>query len=369
MRGILVTLAAAAFTWGLSPARAEDVLVAVAGPMSGPFAAFGAQMKAGAEAAVAGINAQGGVLGKTLVVETADDGCEIKGAVESANGIAGKAAKLVVGHFCAEASIAAARIYEEEGIVLVSPATTAPAFTDQGGWNVIRLSGRDDAQGAAAGARLARDFAGKRVAIVHDGTPYGSALAESARRVMNAAGLIEVLYEAYPAGDRSYPALATRLRKAEVDAVYVGGRHAEAGLIVRDLRGKGSKAVLLSADALLTQAFWVTAGKAGEGTLFTFSRDATRSPSATAALERLKAAGATPDPYAISAYAAVEAWAQGVAAAGTLEGKAVAAKLRSGLELDTALGKITLDPKGDLRGMEYDWYVWSKGSIYEVPGK
>jgi branched-chain amino acid transport system substrate-binding protein len=184
---------------------------------------------------------------------------------------------------------------------------------------------------------------------------------------MNAAGLAEVLYEAFSAGDRSYPALAARIRKAEAEAVYVGGRHAEAALIVKELREKGSKAALLAGDALLTQAFWAAAGAAGEGTLLTFARDPAKNPAAAKAVTSLRIAGAVPDPFAVHAYAAVEAWAQGAAAAGTLEGKAVAAKLRSGLELDTAIGRITLDQKGDVRGAEYVWYAWSKGVLYEAP--
>ncbi len=68
--------------------------------MTGQYAAFGDQMKAGAEQAVADINAAGGVLGQQLVLEVGDDACDPKQAVAVANQLAGKGVAFVAGHFC-----------------------------------------------------------------------------------------------------------------------------------------------------------------------------------------------------------------------------------------------------------------------------
>src|SRR6516162_11898210 len=63
-----------------SAAFAEDLTIAVAGPMTGGESAFGRQMKNGAEMAVKDLNAGGGVLGKKLALNVEDDACDPKQA-------------------------------------------------------------------------------------------------------------------------------------------------------------------------------------------------------------------------------------------------------------------------------------------------
>src|SRR5690606_13199555 len=133
---------------------------------------------------------------------------------------------------------------------MISPASTNPALTEEGGPNVYRICGRDDQQGLVAGATLAKEFADKNVAIVPDKTAYGKGLADETKAAMNAAGKEEVMYEAYTAGEKDHTALVSKLKQANVDALYVGGYHTEAGLIVRQMRDQGMNTVLISGDAL-----------------------------------------------------------------------------------------------------------------------
>ena len=161
----------AALAVGLSgPALAQDISIATIGPMTGQYASFGAQMKAGAEQAVADINAAGGVNGQQIKLIIEDDACDPKQAVAAAN-------KLI--NFCSGSSIPASKVYADEGIVQISPASTNPKLTDErAGPNVYRVCGRDDQQGQVAGAYLAKNFAGKKVAILHEKTAYGKGLAD-----------------------------------------------------------------------------------------------------------------------------------------------------------------------------------------------
>ena len=167
------------------------------GPITGQFAAFGEQLKKGAEKAVADINAAGGVNGEKLVLEIGDDACDPKQAVNVANQMVAKGVKFMAGHFCSGSSIPASKVYEEEGILQISPASTNPSFTDEGGWNVARVCGRDDAQGIVAGDFLAKNYAGKKVAIIDDKSAYGKGLADETRKALNAAGLTEAMNEVY----------------------------------------------------------------------------------------------------------------------------------------------------------------------------
>ena len=169
-----------ALATGLSaPAFAQEISIATIGPMTGQYASFGAQMKAGAEQAVADINAAGGVNGKQLKLIVEDDACDPKQAVAAAGKLAAAGVALVAGHFCSGSSIPASKVYAEEGIVQISPASTNPKLTDErAGPNVFRVCGRDDQQGQVAGKYLADNYAGKKVAILHDKTAYGKCLAD-----------------------------------------------------------------------------------------------------------------------------------------------------------------------------------------------
>ena len=141
--GVALTMAAA-------PAQAQ-IQIATVGPMTGEYASFGQQMKLGAEQAVADINKAGGVLGQQLVLTVGDDACDPKQAVSVANQMAGKKVKLVAGHFCSGSSIPSSKVYAEEGILQISPASTNPDYTEKGSWNTFRVCGRDDQQGKVAG--------------------------------------------------------------------------------------------------------------------------------------------------------------------------------------------------------------------------
>ena len=145
-----------------------DIRIAVAGPMKGQFAAFGEEMRIGAEKAVADLNAAGGVNGETLVLETVDDGCDADQAVAVANQLIGRDVVFVAGHLCFSSSIAASEVYAGAGIVQMSPATTLPKFTDERqGEGIFRLAPRDDRQADVAGRLLMNEFGDKRIAILH----------------------------------------------------------------------------------------------------------------------------------------------------------------------------------------------------------
>src|SRR5271166_3752413 len=154
-------------------ALAEDLTIAVAGPMTGGESAFGRQMKNGAEMAVADINAASGVLGKKLALDVEDDACDPKQARSVAEKIGSAKIPFVAGHYCSSSSIPASEAYEDGNVLQITPASTATKFTDGKLWNVARVCGRDDQQGPVAADYIAKFYKGKNVAILNDKTTYG----------------------------------------------------------------------------------------------------------------------------------------------------------------------------------------------------
>ena len=342
-------------------ATADELVIGTAGPLTGQYAIFGEQMVRGAEMAVADINAAGGVLGKTLVLELGDDACEAKQAVAVANQMANKGIAFMAGHFCSSTSIPASEVYYEEDIVQISPASTNPTLTEQGFDNVFRVCGRDDQQGEMAGQFLAKNFAGKRFAVLHDKTAYGKGLADETKKALNANGIQEVMYEAYPAGEKDYTALVSKLKAANIEVIYVGGYHTEAGLIVRQARQQGLQAQLVSGDALVTEEFWSITGDAGEGTLFSFSPDPAKNPEAADVVARFLDQGYRPEGYTLYTYAAIQVFAQAAEMAGTTDADKVIGVLR-GKTFDTVFGTIGFDAKGDVSAPGYVFYEWKNGN-------
>ncbi|MBR0715226.1 MULTISPECIES: branched-chain amino acid ABC transporter substrate-binding protein [Bradyrhizobium] len=352
-----------------SAAFAQDVTIAVAGPMTGGESAFGRQMKNGAEMAVADLNAAGGVGGKKLALSVNDDACDPKQARSIAEKIAGAKIPFVAGHFCSSSSIPASEAYADGNVLQITPASTNPLFTERKLWNVARVCGRDDQQGLIAAQYIGKNFKGKNIAILNDKTTYGKGLADETKKALNKAGITEKMYESYNKGDKDFNAIVSRLKKDNIDLVYVGGYHQEAGLILRQMRDQGLKTVLMSGDALADKEYASITGPAGEGTLFTFGPDPRNKPTAKKIVEAFKAKGIDPEGYTLYTYAAMQVWSQAVKKAGTTDAKKVMETMKAG-KWDTVLGPIEYDAKGDIKQIDYVVYKWdAKGNYAELGAK
>jgi branched-chain amino acid transport system substrate-binding protein len=364
--GLLIALAAVILTGCGGGDGDTTTPIAIVGPITGQYASFGAQMKNGGDMAVADINAAGGVLGKKLDLSTGDDACDPKQAVAVANQMTGAGVKLVAGHYCSGSSIPASKVYAESDMVQISPASTNPTLTDdRAGPNIYRVCGRDDQQGGVAGKYLASHLGDKKIAFVQDKTAYGKGLADETKKAMNAAGKQEEMYEAITAGEKDYSALVSKLKQANIDVVYFGGYHTEAGLIIRQMRDQGMQIILMGGDALITQEFWSITGDAGEGTLMTFSPDPRKNPAAAEVVKRFKDKGIEPEGYVLYTYAALQAWKQAAEKSKSVEREDIVKALND-TEFDTVIGKFKFNEKGDPNLPPYAVYRWSKGTYEQI---
>ena len=346
-----------------------DFKLGWAGPLTGGSAAVGVQNLNGVKQAVEDINAAGGILGEKIVLETQDDAGEPKQAVSVANVLVGDGLHFVIGHQNSGASIPASDVYAEANILQVTPASTNPKFTDRGLWNTFRTCGRDDQQGTVAGDYLAKTFAGKKIFIVHDKTTYGKGLADETKKAMNKAGLQEVASEGINAGEKDYSALVSKIKAAGADAVYFGGVYTEAGLIRRQMTDQGVSAPMLGGDAILSSEFSAIAGPGGEGTMITFSPDARKNPAAAPILARFKAKNIDPEGFTLYGYAAVQVIAEAVKAVGKADAKMVADKLHAGMTVDTVVGPLSYDKKGDITRLDFVFYKLTGGQFQETASR
>ncbi|MGB6535589.1 MAG: branched-chain amino acid ABC transporter substrate-binding protein [Xanthobacteraceae bacterium] len=347
-------------------ASAQEVKFGVGGPITGPNAATGLQMKNGVEQAVEDINAAGGILGKKITVEFGDDVSDPKQGVSVANNFVADGIQFVIGHYNSGVTIPASQVYYENGILEITPASTNPQVTERGMWNIFRTCGRDDQQGRVAGAYILAHFKGKRIAFVNDKTTYGKGLADEALKTIEAGGMHEVLNEGINTGEKDYSALISKIKLANPDLVYFGGLYTEAGLIVRQMRDQGVTAPLMGGDGITSDEFATVGGPGVIGSLMTYGPDPRNRPEAKAIVAKFRAKGFEPEAYTLYSYAGVQIIAQAAAAAKSLDPKKVADMMHSGMHFHTVIGDISYDKKGDITRLDYVVYIWKKDASGKI---
>lgn len=360
MRMIVRTMTAALMAAAIAYPAMADIKIGVAGPLTGPNAAYGAQYKTGVEAAVAEINAAGGVLGEQLSVVTGDDVSDPKQGVSVANKFVADGVKFVVGHYNSGVTIPASEVYAENGVLFVTPTATNPMVTERGLWNAFRACGRDDQQGGIAAKFILEKLKDKKVAIVDDKSTAGQGIADEMRKAYHAGGGKEVLSEQINPGEKDYSALVAKVKQSGADLLYYGGQHTEAALIVRQMRDQGVTAVLMGGDGISNSEFGAIAGPAAAGTLMTSFPDPTTLPDAKTAAAELTKRGVPLEAITLYAYAATQVIADGIAKSGGQDTQKVADQLHSGAEISTVIGPISYDAKGDIKQPGFVVFEWKE---------
>jgi branched-chain amino acid transport system substrate-binding protein len=346
---------------GATAAQA-DVVFGVALPRTGPTAAIGEQILNGVVAAAKDVNDKGGVTGQKLVLEVLDDACDPKQAVSVANRFMQGPVRVIIGHMCSGASIVASDVYAEHGALMISPASNSAKLTDRGLPGVFRVCGRDDDQAKVTAKIIAERFPGQKIAILHDNAPFGRGLAEATKANLNAIGVNEALFAAVTPGERDYAAVISRLKAAGITVAYYGGYPQEMGTLVRQSADQAFKAQWFTGSGMASKEFAAVGGPATDGVLMTFNPDPRKRQEAAAVVGAFKAQGIEPDGFTLYGYAAVQAAALAANKAQSTDPRVLDKTLKTE-RLDTILGNIGFDQKGDITAPGYVLYVWTDGSF------
>ncbi|KAA0694738.1 branched-chain amino acid ABC transporter substrate-binding protein [Halopseudomonas laoshanensis] len=352
-------IAVAALAGASSFAMAADTIkIALAGPVTGPVAQYGDMQFIGAKMAIEQINKAGGVNGSQLEGVVFDDACDPKQAVAVANRIVNQEIQFVVGHLCSSSTQPASDIYEDEGILMVTAASTSPEITTRGYELVFRTIGLDSLQGPTAGKYIAEQVKPSKVAVIHDKQQYGEGIATAVRDVLTEAGIDVPVFEGVTAGDKDFSALIAKLRQEGVDFVYYGGYHPELGLILRQSAEQGLDVKFMGPEGVGNSDISAIAGEASEGLLVTLPKAFDEDPRNADLVAAFKAKNEDPSgPFVFPAYAAVQIIADGIKLAGDTDTDKVAEALR-GNEFDTPTGVLSFDEKGDLQDFNFVVYEW-----------
>ena len=346
----------------------ETVKLGVAGAHSGDLASYGIPSVRAAELVVKEINSKGGVLGREVQLLVEDDVCKPEVATNTATRLISQGVHVVLGHICSGATKSALGIYNDSKIVTMSPSATNPDLTQSGRYPCFfRTIASDDAQ-----ARLETDFALdvlklKKIAVIHDKGDYGKGIAEFAKKFLEESGRAEVvLYEGVTPGAMDYSAIVQKIKRFKAEAVIYGGYHPEAAKIIKQMRKKRMKTIFISDDGVKDDTFIKVAGKNAEGVYATGPKDVSANPMAVSANEaHKKEYGTEPGAFFLNAYSATLALLNAVEKAGKTDYNAVSHALRTEY-VDTPLGKIRFDERGDTIGIGFSMYQVRNGVYVEL---
>ncbi|MBN9047379.1 MAG: branched-chain amino acid ABC transporter substrate-binding protein [Rhizobiales bacterium] len=359
MKRFTKLLAGSAIASGLMFAQAyaaDTIKIGVAGPLTGPNAVFGEQVYDGVAAYVNGVNAAGGINGKKIELIKGDDACEPKQAIAVANHFVDQdKVQAVIGHFCSSSTIPASEIYNDAGILEMTPASTNPTVTDRGLETVFRGCGRDDQQAVVAGAFLLDTLKRDKIALIHDKDTYGQGLVDAVKKTIEARGVKPVLYEGLTRGERDFNALVTKIKSSGANAVYFGGLVPEGSTLIRQIKEQGLDVVVVSGDSFAQKELVAAAGGPAnlKNVYYSATPDPLADPSTKGVQEALKKANITPANYTLYGYANAQAVVAALKAGDDV--KAQEKWLRSNT-VDSAIGKITWDEKGDIKDFKFVFY-------------
>ena len=317
---------------------------------------------------VEAVNARGGILGKKVELIIEDDVCKPEIATNTATKLVSQGVAAVIGHICSGATKSAVGIYKDSKIICISPSATNPDLTQSGEYpNFYRTIASDDAQG-----RLEVDFAinilkVKKIAVIHDKGDYGKGLAEFAKIFVEKSGRAKVvLFEGVTPGAVDYSAVVQKIKHSGAEAVIYGGYHPEASKIIMQMRTKRMDTLFISDDGVKDETFIKVAGKYAEGVYATGPRDTTKNPLAVKAIsDHKKKYGADPGAFFLNAYAATQALLAAIQKAGSTDYNAVGKALKSEY-VETPLGKISFDKRGDAIGVGFTMYRVKNGVYTEI---
>jgi branched-chain amino acid transport system substrate-binding protein len=256
--------------WGCVELEAGDkVKIAYVGPMTGDYSAFGIDISRGAELAVVANPEIKGFEIELIVEDT-------QGSPEQGAAVANKLAAdpqmvAVAGHTFSGSTEAAIPVYEDAGIVMVSPSTTLVGLPMVGPNVYNRVAFSDGDQGRMAAEYIYNELGIRQVVVVHDGGAYGQGLVEVMSENFEGLGGEVLGMEAITPGETDYSAQLADIATLGPELLYYGGYDADAAVLVSQMAGAGlGDANFFGCDGTYGVNYIELAGSASEGTYSTY---------------------------------------------------------------------------------------------------
>lgn len=250
---------------GDSTAQVDTIKVALVAPLSGDNATYGVKQQNGYQLAIDEINANGGVLGAQLVLETYDDAGDPATAAAGAQRFADDDEVMVLGGCCLTSCTAAM-------LPITNDATLPEMVVSSSAASLLGLSDyffRMAVQDAQVGPQIAKKFAEmgySNAVVLYPNNDYGTGLMESFVEEFKTSGEVLDSIEYQPT-DQDYSAILTNVRDLNPDCIALCGTTTDSALIIEQARQMGIEAVMMGAPGVYNQNVIDIAGSAAEGVM------------------------------------------------------------------------------------------------------
>ena len=337
-------------------AVAKTLKIGTMSPLTGPYAADGNDIANGAKAAVAVIEAEGGIPGfDKIEIFPQDTACDPRQAVAAANKLINEGVVGVVGAYCSSSTIPASEVLAEEDIPMLTPASTNEKVTERGLPYMFRVCGRDDDQSKIAGRFMAEYLKAKTVYIVDDKTTYSQGLAENVAKVAAASGMTVLNHDHVNQGDKDFSAVLTKIKAASPDVFYMSLQNSATGsLMAIQAKRFGLKCAILAQDAVYHPQFISIAKDAAEGVYLTFGFSDKNTPSYKKYIDQYGKMFGKPGAYSGYAYDAAYVLLSAIKKAGSTDPAKIKAEIMK-MDFDGATKRIKFMENGD-SGSDYVIY-------------
>ncbi|MBL8130487.1 MAG: branched-chain amino acid ABC transporter substrate-binding protein [Anaerolineae bacterium] len=355
---LVLLVLAVALSLSVVMVQAQDmqvIKIASQSPLSGPQSILGISIRNSVELAIEQLQGPLNELGYSVEFVPFDDQATPDVGVSNAQNIVNDAAILaVVGHLNSGVALPSSEVYNDNDLVMVSPANTNVNVTDRGYPTVNRVCGRDDTQGAAGAAFAATIEGVESVYVLHDTTAYGQGVAEFFMAEAEAQGLSVLGFEGTEEA-ANFDGIIQPILALEPDLIYFGGIYSQTGIFISQARAAGYEGFFMGPDGFDSSEFADLSGDAGVGTYYTSvaAPVTVYETAAQFAADYEEKFGEGVQPFGAQSFDAASIVLQGIAAAIEANGGAmptraqVAEAVRATEGFEGLTGAITFDDNGD----------------------
>ncbi len=338
---------------GAKASESAGARVGVITAVTGTQAAFGQAHQRGYAIALEEINAQGGVLGRPLEIDTYDDQSKPDIALQGVSKLVDQdRVPVVLGSYSSESSLALVPTVTRKEVPLIVPTATADNVVQQRSAWVFRLCAGSGDYAAAMVAFLKSHGDPRTMAVVYENTNFGQSQAAAMRQAATRSGLSILDEEAYNAGSPSYSPMLQRVKEKRPEVVYFASYLLDATTLMRQSRAVDlDPRFFTAAGTGFSAAEFPTADKgAGKDAEYTIAASQwvpqVKWPGSKEFDEKFFARyGSHPAYHAMQAYAALKLAAAAIEKAKRPDPTAIRDALKT-IQMDSAFGPIRFGDNG-----------------------
>lgn len=240
---------------------AETIKIGLQAPLNGEYAGEGQEFQKAVQLLVDQANAEGGYNGRQFDLIVEDDKGDPKEAPEIAHRLVARGVVAVIGAYDSTTTEAVMGIYNEAGILQITPSASATDLTRKGYSRFFRLALTGERQGLYT-AKLAKEaYSARNVAVLHDTSVYSRDLANWTRKYLENSDVKVGLVEGFYPQETDFTEILTKTALARVDTIYFAGNYNQGGLILKQAKALGIKSRWLMGNACSNPDLVHIAGK------------------------------------------------------------------------------------------------------------